>query len=497
MRPERRARRSAPRPRSSLLLAAPASADGRGIAPADQLGDRATRPPTATRRSSPSAASTPTSAPAPTIVDGNWEVAYFAGDDEVALVIVDPRQRRGRRVVDRLPGRLEDGARLLGRLRPQAQRPLRLPAALRALPARPGRLAPAAGGSPTSTSLVLLGFGVSHFFFNRAEIGVSVPLVYPLLLYLLGRGALDRLPRARRGAAPGLAGDLAADRRALPDRLPGRAQRRRLGRDRRRLRRASSAPTASPTANRSTTTSPRTSRRATPTARSTTTPTSPSSGSGPGRAPGTTCRPPTAPRSLFDLAAFALLILLGRRIRPGPAGHKLAATLAFGWAAFPYTAYVLESNSNDALVAVLLIAILLALARPAAPRRPGGARDLHQVRPGAPRPDARHLLRTSAGGADDEGSRTAWPAGPPSSVTGPAVVRFVLASSVTRRRDDLARDRPRPAHLLRAHDRLPGRPQLPVQHLGPGRPRAAAHRDPRRRRQPSRSPSPSGPDARP
>ena len=27
--------------------------------------------------------------------------------------------------------------------------------------------------------LVLLGFGVSHVFFNRGEIGVSVPLVYP------------------------------------------------------------------------------------------------------------------------------------------------------------------------------------------------------------------------------------------------------------------------------------------------------------------------------
>ena len=57
-----------------------------------------------------------------------------------------PAQRRGDRVLDRLPGRLEDGARLLRRLRPQAQRPLRLPAALRALPARPGRLAAAVAG---------------------------------------------------------------------------------------------------------------------------------------------------------------------------------------------------------------------------------------------------------------------------------------------------------------------------------------------------------------
>ena len=30
--------------------------------------------------------------------------------------------------------------------------------------------------------LVLLCFGISHFFFNRGEIGVLVPLVYPPLL---------------------------------------------------------------------------------------------------------------------------------------------------------------------------------------------------------------------------------------------------------------------------------------------------------------------------
>ena len=68
----------------------------------------------------------------------------------------------------------------------------------------------------------------------------------------------------------------------------------------------------------------------------------------------------------FDLATFALLIWLGLRIRPGPAGRKLAATLAFGWAAYPYTAYALESNSNDTLVAALLVAVLLVLSRPVA-----------------------------------------------------------------------------------------------------------------------------------
>ncbi len=70
---------------------------------------------------------------------------------------------------------------------------------------------------------------------------------------------------------------------------------------------------------------------------------------------------------IFDLATFALLIFLGLRIRPGPAGHQLAAILAFGWAAYPlHRLTLLESNSNDSLVAMLLVATLLVLARPAA-----------------------------------------------------------------------------------------------------------------------------------
>jgi hypothetical protein len=66
----------------------------------------------------------------------------------------------------------------------------------------------------------------------------------------------------------------------------------------------------------------------------------------------------------FDIATFILLLVLGIRIRPGPAGRRLGAILAFGWAAFPYTAYVLESDSNDALVSALLVATLVLLAKP-------------------------------------------------------------------------------------------------------------------------------------
>jgi hypothetical protein len=67
----------------------------------------------------------------------------------------------------------------------------------------------------------------------------------------------------------------------------------------------------------------------------------------------------------FDIATFLALIALGLRLRPGEEGRRLAAILGFGWAAYPYAAYTLESNSNDTLVALFLVAVMLALARPA------------------------------------------------------------------------------------------------------------------------------------
>ena len=64
----------------------------------------------------------------------------------------------------------------------------------------------------------------------------------------------------------------------------------------------------------------------------------------------------------FDLVAIALLLALGWRIR-GPA---TGVVLAYAWAAFPFTAFALESNSNDALVASLVLATLLVAASPPA-----------------------------------------------------------------------------------------------------------------------------------
>jgi hypothetical protein len=59
---------------------------------------------------------------------------------------------------------------------------------------------------------------------------------------------------------------------------------------------------------------------------------------------------------VFDLLAMALLFLIGRRVR----GPGLGVALAYSWAAFPFTLFALESNSNDTLVAVLVLAAVLA-----------------------------------------------------------------------------------------------------------------------------------------
>jgi hypothetical protein len=58
----------------------------------------------------------------------------------------------------------------------------------------------------------------------------------------------------------------------------------------------------------------------------------------------------------FDLAALVLLGLVGLRF----GGSRLGVTLAFAWAAYPFTQYVLSSNTNDSIPpALLLLGFLL------------------------------------------------------------------------------------------------------------------------------------------
>ncbi len=296
-------------------------------------------------------------------VEGHWEVSYFAGGDEVALALVDPLSAQvteswtGYQVSWKMargyPGAF--GHKLNA---PYVFLPI---CALFLLGLvdwrRPWRVA-------NLDLLVLLSFGVSNFYFNRAEIGVSVPLVYPVLVYLFGRalwmglrggeglrpswststlliatlfllGLRVGLNMADSGAIDvGYAGVVGADRIAHGEQLYGN-----FPED------VSEGDTYGPVNYYAYVPFERV---------------WPWSG-----------RWDDLPAAhgaavFFDLATCALLALLGFRIRPGPSGRRLGVVLAFGWAAYPYTAYVLESNSNDSLVALLLIATLVVLARPLA-----------------------------------------------------------------------------------------------------------------------------------
>jgi putative flippase GtrA len=59
----------------------------------------------------------------------------------------------------------------------------------------------------------------------------------------------------------------------------------------------------------------------------------------------------------FDLLTLLGLFWLGRRVR----GPTLGVVLAYLWAAYPFTLYALSSNSNDALVSMLLVLALLVI----------------------------------------------------------------------------------------------------------------------------------------
>jgi len=63
---------------------------------------------------------------------------------------------------------------------------------------------------------------------------------------------------------------------------------------------------------------------------------------------------------VFDLWCIGLLFLIGRMVR----GPTLGISLAYAWAAFPFTLFATESNTNDGLVAALLLATLLLAASP-------------------------------------------------------------------------------------------------------------------------------------
>ena len=124
--------------------------------------------------------------PSAAMKEGHWEVAYFEGGEELALALVDAHSGE---VLESWTGyqvnwkmaRGYSGAFGHKLNAPYVFLPLCAIFLLGLVDWR--RLRRVA----KHDLHVQLGFGVSHYFFNRAEIGVSVPLVYPVLLYLLGR----------------------------------------------------------------------------------------------------------------------------------------------------------------------------------------------------------------------------------------------------------------------------------------------------------------------
>jgi hypothetical protein len=208
----------------------------------------------------------------------------------------------------------------------------------------------------------LMAFGVSVAFFNDANIDASVPLAYPLLLYVLARMLWVGLRRGRRrdplrllvpaswlvigllflvGFRIGLnvadsnvidvgyAGVIGADRLADGDKLWG----------------------AFPKDNEhGDTYGPVTYAAYVPFEQAL-----PWSG-----------RWDDLPAAhgaaiFFDLLCLGLLFLIGRRMR----GPTLGLALAYAWAANPFTLYAMNCNVNDGLVAALVLGAIAAASSPA------------------------------------------------------------------------------------------------------------------------------------
>jgi hypothetical protein len=72
-----------------------------------------------------------------------------------------------------------------------------------------------------------------------------------------------------------------------------------------------------------------------------------------------------AAAEVFDVLVAVGMFVLGRRLAEGSAGTRLGVALSYAWAAYPCTFFATIWAYNDALVALLLIAALLAVTTPA------------------------------------------------------------------------------------------------------------------------------------
>ena len=181
-----------------------------------------------------------------------WQVSYFSrdGKKEIGLVIIDDLSGRVRRTVDRLPGRVDDGARLSRRVRQARQRAVHLAAAVPPVHPAVLRLPPAllAAAPRPARAAVLLGLARllqprPHLRLGSARLPAAAVSAGAHARAAPARAGMGSPPTGRptrsftAAAAPARANALACARRDLPARLPHHAQRHRLERHRRRLRR--------------------------------------------------------------------------------------------------------------------------------------------------------------------------------------------------------------------------------------------------------------------
>ena len=294
---------------------------------------------------------------------GRWQVSYFQKKIERAQVQIDDRTGwaleawTGPQVAWRM-ARGEPGA-FAGKLNaPYVWIPLCVLFLLPfADPRRPFRIL-------HLDLLVLLAFGVSHIFFNRGEISTSVPLVYPVLLYVLARmlwigfraprdrpeRLVPRVPVVVLGLAlvflvgfrvalnvvdssvidVGYAGAIGADKivHGKPLYEGTFAKDNEHGDTYGPVNYLAYVPFVAALGFDDTW----------------------------GDVPAA-----HAAAIAFDLLTLLGLLVLGRRLRAGPAGIALGVALAYAWAAFPYTLFALDCNSNDSLVAMVCVWALVAL----------------------------------------------------------------------------------------------------------------------------------------
>ena len=298
--------------------------------------------------------------------DDRWQISYFEGDEEVAQAVIDDRSGelveawRDQQVEVKLARGYEDA--VAGNVN---EAWVWLPLCLLFLlpffdPRRPFRLL-------HLDLLVLLGFSVSQFFFNKGEIVASVPLVYPVLAYVFGRMLIAGLwPRQRSGPLVPLipvrwlvwgAVALAAfrigfnliDSQVIDIGFAGV-----VGADRISSGEGIYDGAFTPLIDRGDSYGPLNYLLYVPFEL-----VFPWGG-------GLEALPAAHAFTIFfDLLVVVLLVLLGRRLRGGSEGRALGAALAFAWLAYPYTLYALNANGNDELVAAALVAALLLVHSPA------------------------------------------------------------------------------------------------------------------------------------